>query len=143
MYTRPCRWPSAAPHPGDVHLADHMFSSLDVFGGPGDEDAFALAASVGFTDVRLVLLGPDIRLEVAEAVEHDSRIGRWNNDQMEGKINMTSVGKNRLSREAPGSREDVVVSGEELKHPVHVPGQRVFAADLAHPWEVVDFLQRT
>lgn len=48
---------------------------------------------------------------------------------------------NRLSGEAPGSGEDVVVSGEELEHPVHVPGQRVFPADLAHPWEVVDFLQ--
>lgn len=55
---------------------------------------------------------------------------------------MTSAVRNRLSREAPGSGEDVVVSGEELEHPVHVPRQRVFAADLAHPWEVVDFLQR-
>lgn len=53
-----------------------------------------------------------------------------------------SAARNRLSREAPGSGEDVVVSGEELEHPVHVPGQRVFAADLAHPWEMVDFLQR-
>lgn len=61
-----------------------MFSSLDVFGGPGDEDAFALAASVGFTDVRLVLLGPDVRLEVTEAADHDSGIGRWNIDR--GKI---------------------------------------------------------
>lgn len=49
---------------------------------------------------------------------------------------------NRLSREAPGSGEDVVVSGEELVHPVHVPGKRVFTADLTHPWEMVDFLQR-
>lgn len=55
---------------------------------------------------------------------------------------MTSAERNRLSREAPSSGEDVVVSGEELEHPVHVSGQRVFAADLAHPWEVVDFLQR-
>lgn len=50
--------------------------------------------------------------------------------------------RNPLCREAPGPGEDVVVSGEELEHPVHVPGQRVFAADLAHPWEVVDLLQR-
>lgn len=34
-----------------------------------------------------------------------------------------SAARNRLSREAPGSGEDVVVSGEELQHPVHVPGQ--------------------
>lgn len=67
-----CLRPSAAPHPGDVHLADHVLPSVDVLGGPGDEDAFALAASVGFTDVRLVLLGPDVGLEVAEAADRDS-----------------------------------------------------------------------
>lgn len=49
-----------------------MLSSLDVFAGAGDEDAFALAASVGFADVRLVLFGPGVRLEVAEAAERDS-----------------------------------------------------------------------
>lgn len=74
-------WSLAGPHPGDVDLADHVFSSLDVFGGPGDEDAFALAARVGFADVRLVLFGPDVRLEVTEAADQDSGIGRWNDNR--------------------------------------------------------------
>lgn len=34
----------------------------------GDEDAFALASCVRLTDVRLVLLGPGVSLEVTVAV---------------------------------------------------------------------------
>lgn len=52
------------PHPGDVHLADHMFSRFDVFTGLGDEDAFALATGVRLTDVRLVFFGPGVSVEV-------------------------------------------------------------------------------
>lgn len=56
-------------HPGDVDLADHVLSCLDVSAGLGDEDAFALAARVGLTDVRLALFGPGVSLEVAVAAE--------------------------------------------------------------------------
>lgn len=47
-----------------------------------------------------------------------------------------------LSRKAPGPREKVEVFREQLQHAAHIPGQQVLAADFAHPWEVVDFLQR-
>lgn len=67
------------PHPGDVNLADHVFSSLDVFSRPGDEDAFALAAGVRLTDVGLVLFGPDICMEVTVAAGEDSQIRRKHN----------------------------------------------------------------
>lgn len=57
------------PHPGDVNLADHVFS-LDVFSRLGDEDAFALATGIWLTDVRLVFFGPGVRLEVTVTARH-------------------------------------------------------------------------
>lgn len=52
-------------HPGDVNLADHMFSRFDVFTGFGDEDAFALTTGVRLTDIRLVFFGPGVSMKVA------------------------------------------------------------------------------
>lgn len=58
---------STEAHPGDVNLADHVFM-WNIFVWFGDEDAFALASCVRLTDVRLVLLGPGVSLEVTVAV---------------------------------------------------------------------------
>lgn len=69
LYLRVCHL--LGPHPGDVNLADHVFSSLDVFSRSGDEDAFALAAGVRLTDVGLVFFGPDICMEVTVAADED------------------------------------------------------------------------
>lgn len=74
------------PHPGDVNLADHVFSSLDVFCRPGDEDAFALAAGVRLTDVGLVLFGADICMEVTVAADEDSQIKRKHNVAQSEKV---------------------------------------------------------
>lgn len=58
-----------------------------------------------------------------------------------GSLILTSSCLHSLSREAPGAWEDVKVGGEQFLHAVQIPGQQVFAADLRHAWEVVDFLQ--
>lgn len=50
-----------------------MFFLWNIFVRFGDEDAFALAASVGLTDVRLVFLGPGVSLKVTVTVKCDDR----------------------------------------------------------------------
>lgn len=67
------RRPMRVSHPGDVNLADHVFPRRNVSTRPGDEDAFALAAAVRLTDVRLALLGPGVRLEVTVTAERARR----------------------------------------------------------------------
>lgn len=70
-------------HPGDVNLADHVLLLRNIFVRLGDEDAFALAPSVGLTDVGLVFLGSDVSLEVAVTVRRDHR--RSQENQKSGK----------------------------------------------------------
>lgn len=70
MCVRVCVWWSIDPHPGDVNLADHVLSRLNVFTGPGDDDAFALAAGIRLTDVRLAFFGPGVGLEVTVTAKH-------------------------------------------------------------------------
>lgn len=57
-------------HPGDVNLADHMFSRLDFFARLGDEDAFALAACIWLADVGLAFFGPGVSLEVTVTAKY-------------------------------------------------------------------------
>ena len=61
------------PHPGDVHLADHMFSRLNVFTRLGDEDAFALATGVWLTNICLAFFGPGVSLEVTVTAKYNQR----------------------------------------------------------------------
>lgn len=48
---------------------------------------------------------------------------------------------NKLSRKDPSLREDLKLGGEQLQHPVEVPGQQILPADFEHPGEVIDFLE--
>lgn len=57
----------SAPHLCDVDLTDHVLSRLNVFTGFGDEDAFALAARVWFTDISFSFFGSCESLKVAVA----------------------------------------------------------------------------
>ncbi len=58
-------------HPGDVNLADHVFSRLNVFARLGDEDAFALATSIWLTDICLAFFGPGVSKEVTVTAEEN------------------------------------------------------------------------
>lgn len=62
------------PHPGDVNLADHMFSRLNFFTRSGDEDAFALATGIWLTDISFAFFGPGVSLEVTVTAK-DNRMG--------------------------------------------------------------------
>ena len=53
---------------GEILLAHHMFTRLDVFGVLGDEDALALTTTLWLADVRLVLLGPAECLVITVAI---------------------------------------------------------------------------
>lgn len=57
-------------HLGDVNLADHMFSRLNIFTRFGDDDALSLAACVWLTDVCLVFFGSGVSLKVAGTVKY-------------------------------------------------------------------------
>lgn len=59
------------PHPGDVNLANHMFSRLNVFTRLGDDDAFPLAAGIWLTDIRLGFFGPSVSLEVTVTAKNN------------------------------------------------------------------------
>lgn len=52
-----------------------------------------------------------------------------------------ALSRHSLGWQAPRAGEDVVLLGEEAEHAVQVASQQVLAAQLDHPWEVVDFLK--
>lgn len=126
-----------------------MLPGLDIPGVAGDIDAPALAAAVGLADVCAVSPLAAKRLEFPIAVQGRPRSGFRNHWGLfpvpcpwgAGSLILTSSCLHSLSGEAPGAWEDVILGGEQFLHAVQVPGQQVFAADLRHAWEVVDFLQ--
>lgn len=65
------------PHLGDIMLADHMLSWLDLLGVSSDEDATALTAALWLADVSTDFSLPTIGLEVPIAVCRERLVRRF------------------------------------------------------------------
>ena len=99
----------------DVHLRHHILVGGHVIDGPGEEDASALAACVGFDDEYAATEGVAMVVELIPEIAH-------------------------LGGEHPGPRVEAVLPGEGLLHPVQVLPESVLPRDVRHAGEVVDHL---